>query len=201
MTRAEISHALFGVGLAVTGLAALRGWRKPDSPVRCLWPVPLLVVSFNLLVPAESPIDLGEPVGLWETLTDLYPVDLGAWLAGLEHFHIVQHRVTALLGLLAGGVELARGADLIGPRKWGFLLPLGSVAAGLLLGFHGLGEEHIVHMEQRIHHTIFAVCFVTGGVALGLYRTGRVAHVLWRDAWAVLVVLAGLDFAFFYRIG
>ena len=200
MNRAEISHALFGIALMLMAVATLRAWRKPTSPARFIWPVLLLVIGFNLFVPAEDPVDLHHPVGWFETIRDLYPVDPRAWIISLETGFIVVHKTVALMALLAGGIELARGIGWIGRSAWSWLLPFASVLAGVLLLLHGIDTDHVAHGSTQLHHTIFAACFITGGVLLSLYRSGRLQSTVYRDAWPVLAFVAGLDFAVLFHI-
>lgn len=201
MNRAEISHALLGIGMMLMAMSALYAWRKPTSPARFFWPIFLIAVGFNLFFPAQDPIELHHPVGWLETIRDLYPIDLKAWIASLGTRLIVLHKIIALMAMLVGGVELARAKGYILESSWSSLLPVVSIIAGVLVLVHGIDTDHVAHGRDQLHHTVFAVCFITGGLLLGLFRSGRVETTVYRDAWPALAFIAGLDFAFLFQFG
>ncbi len=200
MNKAEIEHALFGIGIIAMALTALWAWHRPRSPACFLWPVFAALIGANLLFPAETGVGHYEPAGWWQTIRDLYPVDIEAWLAALSQFHVIQHKSAGMLTLFIAGVEFGRSAGALKASFWGRLLPYFSIAIGLVISIHGGTAEHLPNPREQLHHWIFGICFVSGGTLLALHQGGRIASTRWRDGWAILVLVAGVDLAFFYSL-
>lgn len=200
MTKSEIQHVWFGIGIVVMALSALWAFRRPQSPARFVWPSVALVIGLVLLFPSETGEGHYEPRGWFQTLRDLWPVHLDVWVAALGNVHVVQHKVAGVLSMTIGGVELTRAAGALKAPVWGRLLPWFSVAIGLVLAFHGGSEHHLRTTVEQLHHWIMGGLFALGGLLLGLQQAGRLRSSLWREAWAVCFFLAGLNLILFYRL-
>jgi hypothetical protein len=199
MTHSEIVHVYYGLGSMALGLAALWAWRHERGVVRYAWPVLLLLAGASLLLPAETGERRYEVVGWWDTLISVLPRSLTDWLAYTRQVHVLQHKVAGLSIFLAGLAELRRA---IGPApEWvRYVAPGCSMAAGLALGIHGGTHTHLPAVRETVHHWILAIPLVPGGVTWALHHAGRLQESIWRDAWAIGMILVGLEWAVFYRV-
>ncbi len=200
MTKTEIQHVYFGVGVTVMAIAALWAWRRPNSVARYIWPGIAVIIGLFLFLPAEDGANHYEPWGWGRTLGDLWPIKVDRWLPALAHIHIVQHKIAGLFALGIGVVELGRAVGWLKHRRWGRLLPFASIGVGLAIAVHGGSEHHLPNAAEQMHHWIFGAAFVSGGVLLALHQAGRLKADAWRYAWPALVLVAGLDLLLLYRI-
>lgn len=199
MTKTEIQHVYFGLGLTVMAIAALLAWRRPDSRARWVWPSVAIVIGLFLFLPSETGEGHYRPRGWLQTLADLWPIRTDRWLSALAQLHVLQHKIAGAATLLVGGVELARTGGRLAGEGWRWVLPLGSIVAGAAITIHGGSAHHLPTAAEQLHHWVMGFAFVVGGGLLGFQRAGRLQDA-WRWAWPVLVLVAGLDLVFLYRI-
>ncbi|HEU5171706.1 MAG TPA: hypothetical protein VFU46_14255 [Gemmatimonadales bacterium] len=204
MTHTEKVHVIFGCAAAVTGALAVRHAYRPESRTRFVWPVIGFLIGFFLFVPVEAQSRTYEEVGWWETLASAVPQDPAGWVADwfarLDHRHVIQHKIAGFLIMAAGAIEWLRAQGRLAGKPWGQLLPLLLIGIGLAFGVHGGTRQHLPHYVEQLHHWLFGVGFVLAGVALALWQHGLVRAPTFRGLWAALVLIVGLDIAFFYRL-
>lgn len=203
MTHTEKVHVVFGILGAVTGALALWHAFHPTSRARFVWPVLAFLIGFCLFIPVEAQTRTYQEVGWWQTILSVVPDSprywLDNWFAKLASRHVVQHKAGGLLIMVVGVVEWQRARGRLATSAWRFALPVLLVLIGLAFGIHGGTAVHLPHRTEQVHHRIFGVGFVLAGMVQALVEMGRLRGA-WRGAWALLVVLVGLDIAFFYRI-
>jgi hypothetical protein len=196
MTRVEITHFYLGLGMVVVGCTIWWAARHPRGPARFLWPLFGLFMGLLLFVPAETLANDHDRIGWGRLVLDLFSVDPAQWIAGLSERTILEHRIASSLMIGACLVELACAAGRLRARGWGIVLPVQLVVIALLLTVgHGAGG----HMagSQQVHHWILGACLVSGATLLGIHRFAAPNPIL-RDAWALLLVLAGFEWMFFF---
>ncbi len=200
MTHTEIVHVLFGLGVTMVAAGALWVFHRPKSAARFVWPIATIIVGVSLLIPVERQSCSYAPYGWWATVMSALPDDLSGWAAMLSKIHVVQHKAAGLLSVIIGGIELGRSAGWLARPVWGRLLPYFSIAIGLAIGIHGGTHVHLPFRVEGLHHWIFGVCFVGGGILLALHQASLLRGMVWRDSWALLLLIAGLDWMLFYRL-
>lgn len=207
MTHTEKVHVLFGALMALMGASAAWAYRHPRSPIRFVWPVSAFLLGFFMFVPVERQTRTYVDVGWWDTFRSAFPANVvelrdfaSAWIAKLAMFHVLEHKVVGLLGMVAGVVEFQRARGTLGETGWRWALPIALIGVGLALGLHGGNAEHLPHHVEVVHHRIMGGCFVAGGALLGLVEVGALRADPWRAMWTVLLMVAGVDLVLFYRI-
>jgi hypothetical protein len=200
VTHTEVAHVLFGLGVAVVAVGALRAFHKPTSVARFVWPVATIIVGIFLFIPVERQTCTYSPYEWFDTVLSAFPDDLSEWSAMLSKLHVVQHKIGGLLSVIIGAIELGRSAGRLSRPVWGRLLPYFSIAIGLAIGIHGGTHVHLPFAVEQLHHWIFGFCFVGGGVILAIHQAGLLRSTRWRDSWALLLLLAGIDLMVFYRL-
>jgi hypothetical protein len=199
MTHTEHVHILFGVGLFLTGALWLAGQMAAGRRLRYVWPLVMAAVGIFLIIPTETQERSYTPVGAWDTFLSVFPNSLGVWLMTVQKTHVIQHKVTGVCALAAGGIEECRAWGLLSTSRWRWALPVLTIAAGLAIGIHGGTHQHLPRLVEVAHHWIMGAAFVLGGLtqAIAISRPDRpgLQRVL-----PALVVLAGVDLALFYRL-
>jgi len=203
MTHTEKVHVVFGVVAAITGAFALWHALRQSSRARFVWPALAVLIGVCLFIPVEAQTRTYDEVGWWDTLLSLVPEQpehwIGNWFATLAAWHAVQHKIGGLLIMTVGVVEWQRARGRLATSRWGYVLPVLLVAIGLTFGVHGGTAAHLPYRSEQIHHRILGVAFVLAGLVQALVESRRLTGA-WRGAWALLVLLVGLDIAFFYRL-
>lgn len=203
MTHTEKVHVIFGVLAAVTGGLALWHTVRPRSRAGLVWPILTFLIGFCLFIPVEAQTRTYIEVGWWDTLLSVVPDSpqywLDNWFTKLTAWHVVQHKVGGLLIMIVGVVEWQRARGRLA-RSWRrYVLPVLLVLIGIAFGVHGGSAAHLPYHSELIHHRIFGVAFVLAGLTQVLVETGRLRGA-WRATWTLLVLVVGLDIAFFYRL-
>lgn len=204
MIHTEKVHVMFGLLAALGGACALRATFRPTSPTRLVWPVIAVVVGVVLFIPVEGHTLTYQEVGWWDTIRSMIPTDranwIPNWIATLSVRHVLQHKIGGLCIIVMGAVEFLRGMGWLSRTGWGAVLPVMLAGAGLAFGIHGGSAEHLPTRGEQLHHWVFGAAFVAAGLSLGLARSGRLSGRMWLGAWAVLVMLVGLQIALLYRV-
>lgn len=204
MLHTEKVHVMFGLLAAFGAACALRAAFRPESPARLVWPAVAILVGVFLFIPVEGHTLTYQDVGWWDTILSVLPTDranwIPNWIATLSVPHVLQHKIGGFAIITMGVVEWQRGRGSLQGNGWAVILPLMLVIAGLAFGIHGGSSDHLPSRGEQVHHWIFGTAFVLAGLSLGLARTGRVEGRMWHGAWAVLVLLTGLQIALLYRV-
>jgi hypothetical protein len=204
VTHTELVHSYFGAGVAGMGILAAAAIRRPGGAAHQAWPVLSVLIGLCLFLPVEAHTRTYQQVGWLATLESVVPQHAGTWLrdwwATVQSVHAVQHKLGGLLAIAAGVVEFGVARGRLQKPMWGRLLPWFSIALGLAFGVHGGTAAHLPSRTEQMHHWILGAAFVIGGAILALSDAGVLTGARWRYAWPLLVTLAGLDLALFYRL-
>jgi hypothetical protein len=195
---------MFGAGLALMALLAMRAERRPGGIASTCWPILAFLIGLLLFIPVESQTRTYTALGWTAVLRTLIPDDpahwVRDWLDMARAIHVIQHKVGSAAAMLAGAVELGRARGWLRGAGWRHVLPVCLVAVSVAFGIHGGDAHHLpFHMEQSQHH-LMGVGFGLAGVSVGLHRVGVLRHRGWALTWPVLALLAGLAIALFYRL-
>jgi hypothetical protein len=200
MTHTEHVHLLFGIGLALTGALWLGSQLPGARRLRYVWPLVLFAVGFFLVISTETQERTYVPVGAWDTFLSVFPNSPDVWLASVQKFHVIQHKLTGVFAMVAAVIEESRACGRLTAPRWRWALPVLTIAAGLAIGIHGGTHQHLPRLVERAHHWILGGALVLGGV-VQLVATGRPpANPIWLRVLPALVMLAGLDLALLYRL-
>lgn len=113
---------------------------------------------------------------------------------------MIQPKVSGLCAVVAGIIEEGRACGWLTASRWRGPLPLLTIAAGLAIGIHGGTHQHLPRVVEQAHHWIMGGAFVTGGVVQAIAVERESEHPGLRRVLPLLVLLAGFDLAFFYRL-
>ena len=200
MTHTEHVHILFGIGLVLTGALWLGGETAAGHRLRYVWPLVLVAVGVFLVIPTETQERTYVRVGAWDTFLSVFPNSFSVWLTTVQKVHVIQHKVSGLCAIAAGGIEESRACGLLAAPRWRWALPLLTIAAGLAIGIHGGTHQHLPRVAETAHHWIMGGAFVLGGVVHGIAIGHRPEYPGLQRVLPALVLLAGLDLAIFYRL-
>jgi hypothetical protein len=200
MTHTEHVHILFGIGLAVTGALWLGGQTHAGARLRYAWPLVLVAVGVFLVIPTETQERTYVQVDTWDTFLSVFPNSLSVWLTTVQKFHVIQHKITGLCAIVAGGIEESRACGRLAASRWRWGLPLLTITAGLALGVHGGTHQHLPRLVERAHHWVLGGALVLGGVAQAIAMGHRPEHPSLQRVLPALVLVAGLDLAVLYRL-
>jgi hypothetical protein len=204
VTHTELVHSYFGAGVAAMGILAAAAVRRPGGAAHRAWPVLSVLIGLCLFLPVEAHTRTYQQVGWLATLESVVPEHAGTWFrdwwATVQSVHAVQHKLGGLLAMAAGVVEFGVARGRLRKPVWGRLLPWFSIGLGLAFGVHGGTAAHLPSRTEQMHHWILGAAFVVGGAILALSDAGVLSGARWRYAWPLLVTLAGLDLALFYRL-
>jgi uncharacterized membrane protein HdeD (DUF308 family) len=204
VTHTEKVHVIFGLLAAVTGALALWSAYHPTRWARLIWPWLTFFIGFFLFIPVEAQTRTYVEVGWWDTLMSAVPDNADYWISNwfryLNQWHVVQHKVGGFLIMAAGVIEFRRARGRLAAPAWGWAFPVLLLGIAVAFGIHGGSTEHLPHLSEQVHHQIFGVALGLAGVALGLVNSDRLKHPGWKGLWAILVMVVGLDMAFFYRL-
>lgn len=204
MTHTERVHVLFGAGVVLMALLAIRAEWRPTGPAAIAWPSLALTIGFLLFIPVEAQTRTYAVLGWADVLRTLVPDHparwIEDWLATARATHALQHKVGALAAMVAGAAELARARGALIHPRWRYVLPASLLVVAASFGIHGGTAHHLPFaMEQRQHHFMGAG-FALGGLSAGLHRAGILPHRGWALVWPTLALLAGLGLVLFYRL-
>jgi hypothetical protein len=200
MAHTEYVHLLFGIGLAMTGVLWLGAQAYPAGPLRYIWPILLFLLGLFLVIPTETQERTYMQVGAWDTFLSVFPNSVTIWLTTVQKAHVIQHKAAGVCAMLAGGIEWSRAWGWLSAPRGRWALPLLAVAAGFAIGIHGGTHQHLPHGVEQLHHWILGGALGLGGVVHALASARVPQHPIWQDVLPALVLMAGLDLAFFYRI-
>jgi hypothetical protein len=204
MTHTERVHVMFGAGLALMGLLAIRAERRPGGAAATAWPILAFLIGLLLFIPVEAQTRTYATLGWADVLRTLLPDDpahwVRDWLVKARAAHVIQHKSGAVAAMVGGAMELAVARGWVRGPGWRYVLPACLVAVGAAFGIHGGNSHHLpFHMEQLQHH-LMGAGLALAGVCVGLQRGGALRHRAWALVWPVLALLAGLNIALFYRL-
>ena len=200
MTHTEQVHLLFGIGLTLAGALWLGAQAYPAGPLRQMWPPFLVAVGLFLVIPTETQERTYTQVGVWDTFLSVFPNSLSVWLTTVQKPHVIQHKLAGVCAFLAGAIESSRACGWLAAPRWRWALPLLTIAAGLAIGVHGGTHQHLPRVAEQAHHWILGGGLVLGGMAHAV-AIGRVPErPVWQCVLPALVLAAGLDLAFLYRL-
>jgi len=165
-----------------------------------VWPLILVAVGVFLVIPTETQERTYVPVDAWDTFLSVFPNSLSVWLTTVQKVHVIQHKVSGLCAIVAGGIEESRACGWLTASRWSWALPLLTIAAGLAIGIHGGTHQHLPRVVERAHHWIMGGAFVLGGIAQAIAIGHRPEHPGLQRVLPALVLLAGFDLALFYRL-
>lgn len=204
MTHTERTHLLFGTGLALMGLLAMLAAQRRNGVAAAAWPVLAFCIGLVLFIPVESQTRTYRTMEWGSFLATLIPDHpatwIGDWLERARAGHVVQHKIGGLIAMAAGVVELGIARRWLQEEHWTYLLPLCLIATGVAFGAHGGSTHHLPFSTEQTQHRILGLGLAAGGVTLGLHRAGVLSHRGWALLWPLLVMLAGLNMALFYRL-
>ena len=200
MTHTEYTHIIFGIFTAAMGTLALHSLRNPASGTKYVWPVLVFLLGFFLFIPTETQERTYTELGPWQTFLSAFPNSLDVWLESLKKFHVVQHKAAGFMAMMLGAIEFGRAKKWLVKPAWGRVFPFLAIGVGLALAIHGGSHAHLPHASEQTHHWVLGMSFAGGGLALGLAQAGILKRPFWSMLWAVLVLIAGLDMALFYRV-
>jgi uncharacterized membrane protein HdeD (DUF308 family) len=130
----------------------------------------------------------------------VFPNSLNVWLTTVQQTHVIQHKVTGICAMLAGGIEGSRAFGWLSAPQWQWALPLLTIAAGLAIGLHGGTHQHLPRVAEQAHHWILGGALLLGGVAHAVAIGHEPNRPKGQRVLPVLVLIAGLDLALFYRL-
>jgi hypothetical protein len=104
------------------------------------------------------------------------------------------------MGMALGTIEFSRAKGWLTKPSWGRWFPVLAIGIGLALAIHGGSHAHLPNPSEQRHHWILGLSFAGGGAALGLAQLGVLKRPVWTWLWALLMLIAGLDMALFYRV-
>jgi hypothetical protein len=102
--------------------------------------------------------------------------------------------------MLAGGIEGSRACGWFSAPEWRWALPLLTIAAGLAIGFHGGTHQHLPRVAEQTHHWILGGALVLGGAVHAVAIGQEPNRSAGQRVLPLLVLIAGLDLALFYRL-
>lgn len=202
----EHVHMLMGMLTIVMGAALWWKDRYPHSWARFVWPTSVLLVGFFMFIPVERATRTYMQVGIWDTMLSAFPANAAEWRVAVPTWfellrkpHVLQHKITGVVGLVAGTVEFARArGGAIGWGRW--VVPVSLLVVAVMLGVHGGTAEHLPHPVETMHHHIFGACFAGAGAALTAIEAGWLRYAAWRSVPPLFLLTGGVDMALFYRL-
>jgi hypothetical protein len=204
LTYTEQVHALFGTAMAAMGAVAWWSERREQSPARLVWPALAFLIGLLLFIPVDVGTGAYDRIGVWNTVISVVPDSAGywvqRWVRPLVHLHVIQHKLTGVLAMILGLVELGRGSGRLRDPRWQWVLPGALIGMALALGLHGGNAMHLPSHVEQLHHRVLGVGLGIGGVVLVLAQRGYLKAPAWRSLWCIMVLATGLDLAFFYRL-
>ena len=200
MTHTEHVHLLFGIGLVLAGAFWLGAQAHPAPFLRHAWPFLLFLIGLFLVIPTETQERTYQPVGVWDTFLSVFPDRLAVWLESVRKPHVIQHKVAGLCTMVAGAIEWSRARGWLTASAWRWALPLLAVGAGLAIGVHGGTHRHLPRVGEQLHHWVLGAALLAGGAAYAAGTAPGARRPLLRAVLPVLLVLAGLEWALFYRV-
>jgi len=102
--------------------------------------------------------------------------------------------------MVAAAIEWSRARGWLTASAWRWALPLLAVGAGLAIGVHGGTHRHLPRVGEQLHHWVLGAALLAGGVAYAAGTAPGARRPLLRAVLPVLLVLAGLEWALFYRV-
>lgn len=185
--ESEFNHHLAGFLVLVAGLLILADGsiRQRWAVARHVWPICFLVSGVFLLIFSD---------------TELWPFGEQSWYFGLTHHkEVLQHKLFAVLLLVAGVIELQRARGILKARWAGWVFPLVASAGSLMLLFHdhqagmtGPNHMELMHRIQSQH-----ISFSVTGLGIALSKGLAETPFEWRPFFerlfpSLLIVLGAL---------
>jgi hypothetical protein len=137
---------------------------------------------------------------VWDTFLSVFPNSLSVWVTTVQKAHVIQHKATGVCALLAGGIEESRAFGWLTGSRWRWALPLLTVGAGFAIGVHGGTHQHLPRVAEQAHHWLLGGCLVLGGMTHAVALGHAPERPTWQRVLPALVLAAGLDLAFLYRL-
>ena len=178
----EFNHHLAGVFVLLIGLSELRGGLGMTMLAwsRFLLPLAMLGAGGFLMIWSDHE---AWPIG-YKSFAETY--FSGDW-------ETVQHKLYAILLLGVGTVEFLRRTGKIAHTAWGMPLPVFALIGGVMLFLHSHGTHPSAH-KIAIHHAVMGTTALVAGlckITAGIKR--QEGRSPWGIAWAVLVLLIGVE--------
>lgn len=204
MTHTEWVHVLFGIGLVLMSVLAIRAEWRPDGVAASAWPVLAILIGLLLFVPVEAHTRTYVVLGWTDVLRTLVPDRpahwLGDWLVAAHPTFVLQHKIGGAAAMVLGGVELARARGFLPDPRWRHMLPACILVAAVSFGLHGGTAHHLPFASEQRQHHVMGAAFALSGLSVGLHRAGILPHRRWALVWPVLALLAGISLVLFYRL-
>jgi hypothetical protein len=204
VTHTEWVHVLFGIGLVLMALLAIRAEWRPGGMAASAWPALAMLIGLLLFVPVEAHTRTYMVLGWMDVLRTLVPDRpahwLGDWLVAVHPAFVLQHKVGGAAAMLLGSVELARARGFLLDPRWRYILPACILVAAASFGLHGGTTHHLPFAAEQRQHHVMGVAFAISGLSVGLHRAGILPHRRWALVWPVLALVAGISLVLFYRL-
>ena len=178
----EFNHHVAGVFVLLIGLSELCGALGVAMLVwsRFLLPIAMLGAGGYLMIWSDHD---AWPIGSLSFAQTFFSDD----------FETVQHKLYAILLLSVGTIELLRRMDKVGHTAWGMPLPVFALIGGVMLFLHSHGTHPSAH-KIAIHHAVMGTTALLAGTCKITAGTKRQeGRSPWSLAWAVLVLLIGVE--------
>ena len=178
----EFNHHLAGVFVLLIGLSELRGGLGVAMLAwsRFLLPLAMLGAGGFLMVWSDHE---AWPIG-YKSFAETYFSD---------DWETIQHKLYAILLLSVGALEMLRRTDKVKHFAWGLPLPVFALIGGVMLFLHSHGTHPSAH-KIAIHHAVMGTTALLAGackITAGIKR--QEGRSPWGIAWAVLVLLIGIE--------
>jgi hypothetical protein len=182
----EFNHHLAGVFVLLIGLSELRGGLGVTMLAwsRFLLPLAMLGAGGFLIIWSDHE---AWPIG-YKSFAETYFSD---------DWETVQHKLYAILLLSVGAIEMLRRTDRVKHFAWGMPLPVFALIGGVMLFLHSHGAHPAAH-KIAIHHAVMGTTALVAGlckITAGIKR--QEGRSPWGIAWAVLVLLIGVELLFY----
>ena len=204
MTHTEWVHVLFGIGLVLMALLAIRAEYRPGGMADTAWPSLAILIGLLLFVPVEAHTRTYMVLGWMDVLRTLVPDRpshwLGDWLVAVRPGFVVQHTIGGAVAMLLGSVELCRARGILTDPRWRYVLPVALLVAAVSFGLHGGTSHHLPFATEQRQHHVMGAGFALGGLSAYLHRAGMLPHRRWALVWPVLALVAGISLVLFYRL-
>ena len=204
MTHTEWVHVLFGIGLVLMALLAIRAEYRPGGVADSVWPSLAILIGLLLFVPVEAHTRTYMVLGWTDVLRTLVPDRpshwLGDWFVAVRPAFVVQHKIGGAAAMLLGSVELGRARGFFSDPRWRHVLPVCILVAAASFGLHGGTAHHLPFATEQREHHVMGVAFALSGLSVGLHRAGILPHRRWALVWPVLALCAGISLVLFYRL-
>jgi hypothetical protein len=125
--------------------------------------------------------------------TFLDPLIHGLGTPQHEAAETAQHFVMGGLMAAVGLVELQRARDRLRSRFWGFLLPVGLLAVGILFLVHAQHDSAAPAILLIVQHRVMGATLVVAAAAKFLAELGQDKTRSFEAGWLVAMLVFGLE--------